>query len=135
MFVVERYRSPCTLSRVRTSRVCAICTKPYAYTRLAHIFGHMEFVDVAREFIHSFATDVDISRPSSRVSSVLALETRSTSSRESVRDVERDDARNRARASRARARDPFHSSVPAVRRDNSSGRLDFPTRRVDARER
>ena len=67
--------------------------------------------------------------------SVLALETRSTSSRESVRDVERDDARNRARASRARARDPFHSFVPAVRRDNSSGRLDFPTRRVDARER
>ena len=83
---------------------------------------------------HSFAPDVDISRPHARVSSVLALETRSTSSRESVRDVERDDARNRARASRARARDPFHSFVPAVRRDNSSGRLDLPTRWVDARE-
>ena len=64
--------------------------------------------DFAR--IHSFAPDVDISRPHARVSSVLALEIRSSSSRESVRDVERVDARNRGRASRARARDPFHSS-------------------------
>jgi len=95
--------------------VCAIWTKPYVYTRLAHIFGHMEFVPIARACMHpcmhAFATDVDISRPHSRVSSVLALETRSTSSRESVRDVERDDGRNRATASRARARDPFHSFI------------------------
>ena len=80
--------------------------------------------------MHASATDVDISRPYSRVSSVLALETRSTSSRESVRDVERDDARNRASASRGIARDPFQSFIRpggASRQFILLIRLDFPT--------
>ena len=137
VFVVERYRSQCTLSRVRTSRVCAISTKPYVYTRLAHIFGHMEFVDVAREFIliHSrptstFRVRTRAYRPSSRSRPDRRRRaSRSETSSATTRGIER------ARRARALGIHSIHSFVPAVRRDNSSGRLDLPTRRVDAGER
>ena len=118
--------------------VCAISTKPYVYTRLAHIFGHMEFVPIARACMHAFIRDrrrhfasalARIVRPRAR--DPIDVVARVGPRRRARRREESSDSVARARALGIHS---IHLFVPAVRRDNSSGRLDLPTRWVDARE-
>ena len=112
--------------------VCAISTKPYVYTRLAHIFGHMEFVPIARAFMHACIRD-----RRRHFASALARLVRPRA-RDPIDVVARVGPRRRARR-REESSEVFARARSGSIRPGGASRkfwtLDFPTRRVDARER